>query len=117
MAACAPRVGRVQRQIRRLLVIRGQMNAVELAGSIYARPTKSWHRWNVKRAAVKFCVRIRGHHHPVLWKLNDCPKSKQFTDSSICSWEIAESFQWGNLQLHGEIRRFAKLKEIWRPDD
>jgi hypothetical protein len=45
------------------------MTTVELAGSIYARPTKSWHRWNVRRAAAKFCVRVRGYRHPVLWRL------------------------------------------------
>jgi hypothetical protein len=39
------------------------------------------------------------------------------TDSSICSWEIAESFQWAFLQLNGEMQRFSKLKEIWRLDD
>jgi hypothetical protein len=70
IAARAPRVGRVQRQIRRLLIVRGQMTTVALAGSIYARPTKSWHRWNMRRAAPKVAVRVRGHDHPVLWRLN-----------------------------------------------
>jgi hypothetical protein len=46
------------------------MTTVALAGSIYARPTKSWHRWNMRRAAPKVAVRVRGHDHPVLWRLN-----------------------------------------------
>jgi hypothetical protein len=63
------RIGRVQRQIRRLLIIRGQMNTVELAGSIYGRPTKSWHRWNVRRAAPKVAVHVRRVRGGWLWKL------------------------------------------------
>jgi hypothetical protein len=69
IAARAPRVGRVQRQIRRLLIIRGQMTTVELAGSIYARPTKSWHRWNVRRAALKVAVHVQRGRGGWLWRL------------------------------------------------
>jgi hypothetical protein len=45
---------------------------VELACSIYARPTKSWHRWNVRRAAPRVAERVRQVRSaglPVLWKL------------------------------------------------
>jgi len=52
-----------------LAVLRGQMTTVELAGSIYARPTKSWHRWNVRRAALKVAVHVQRGRGGWLWRL------------------------------------------------
>jgi len=57
--AALPRLGRVQRQIRRLLLIHGAMATPTLADRIYAHPTKKWHRYNVRRSAIKFAVEER----------------------------------------------------------
>jgi hypothetical protein len=67
-----PRVGRIQRQIRRLLIVRGDMTTGELARSIYSRPTQHWQRRQVREAARKFCVehaRRRSAGVPIIWRL------------------------------------------------
>ena len=60
--AALPRLGHLQRQIRRLLyLIHGPITTPELAGHVYARPTKNWHRYNVRRSATKFAERVGDH--------------------------------------------------------
>jgi hypothetical protein len=71
----AKRVGRVQRQIRRLLIVAGKpLTTTELARSIYPRPTKPWHCYSVRRTAPKFAVeygRRRSAGAPIVWKLKN----------------------------------------------
>jgi hypothetical protein len=67
--AAFPRLGHLQRQIRRLLLTHGPMTTPELAGHIYARPTKNWHRYNVRRSATKFAERVGKRQRSVLWAL------------------------------------------------
>jgi hypothetical protein len=40
----------------------------------------------------------------------NCAESTYSTNSSICSWPIVESFQWGNLQPFSEFQRIAKMR-------
>jgi hypothetical protein len=40
----------------------------------------------------------------------NCADSTYSTNSSICSWPIVESFQWGNLQPFSEFQRIAKMR-------
>jgi hypothetical protein len=70
----AKRVGWVQRQIRRLLIVHGQLTTVELARSIHARPTKPRHCYSVRRTAPKFAVEVsrrRAAGAPIVWKLRE----------------------------------------------
>jgi hypothetical protein len=79
---CA-RVGRIQRQIRRLLIIQGDMTTGELARSIYSRPTLHWQRRQVREAARKFAVeshRRRSAGLPIVWQL----KTSQTRTPVVC---------------------------------
>ena len=67
--AAFPRLGHLQRQICRLLLTHGPMTTPELAGHIYARPTKTWHRYNMRRSATKFAERVGDRQRPMLWAL------------------------------------------------
>jgi hypothetical protein len=72
IAARAPRVGRVERLVRRQLIISGALTTAQLAKRIYGSPTKHWHYFNVRRAAPKFAVEIsrrRPIGTPIVWKL------------------------------------------------
>ena len=66
------RIGRIQRQIRRLLIIHGPMTSGELARRLYPRPNKDWHWRQVRDSASRFAERIgnvRSPGRPVLWRL------------------------------------------------
>jgi hypothetical protein len=66
------RVGHIQRQIRRLLIVHGAMTTTELARSIYPRPNQEWQHRQVRRSAAKFAVeadRVRSPGAPIVWKL------------------------------------------------
>jgi hypothetical protein len=65
-----PRAGRVERAIRRHLILSKQLTTPELAQRIYSA-TKYWQVGNIRRAA-KFaveCGRQRSPGCPVLWRL------------------------------------------------
>jgi hypothetical protein len=68
-----PRVGRVQRQVRRLLVIHGPLPTGELARRINSCPTaEDWQLTQVRASARKFaveCGRRRSPGAPILWRL------------------------------------------------
>jgi hypothetical protein len=56
IAANSPRVRRIERQVRRLLIVRGQMSTTQLMKAIYGSPTQHWHYERVRRAARKFAA-------------------------------------------------------------
>jgi hypothetical protein len=72
IAARRPRVGRIERLVRRSLVAAGKpLTTIELARRIYrTTQLKHWHSYNVRRAAPKFAVRVgvrRSRGVPILW--------------------------------------------------
>jgi hypothetical protein len=72
LAANSPRVGRIERQVRRLLIVRGRMTTTQLMKAIYGSPTQHWHYERVRRAASKFAVefgRKRSPGVPIIWRL------------------------------------------------
>jgi hypothetical protein len=72
IAANSPRVGKIERQVRRLLIVRGRMTTTQLMEAIYPRPTQHWHYERVRRAASKFaieCGRRRSPGVPIIWRL------------------------------------------------
>jgi hypothetical protein len=73
IAANSPRIGKVERAIRRQLILSKQLTTTELARRIYSA-TKYWQVGNVRRAAPKFaveCGRRRSAGAPIVWKLRD----------------------------------------------
>ena len=71
IAARAPRVGKIERAIRRQLILRDKLTTPPLSQAIY-RSTKHWQLYNVRRAAVKFCRplhRKRAPGLPIVWSL------------------------------------------------
>jgi hypothetical protein len=71
IAANSPRVGKVERAIRRHLILRKQLTTPELARRIFSA-TKYWQVGNIRRAAPKFAVQcgvVRSPGCPVLWRL------------------------------------------------
>jgi hypothetical protein len=71
-AARRPRIGRLARQIRRLLIVAGKpLTTPQIARGVY-RTTQPWQVGNVYRAAPKVAERVRklrSTGSPVLWKL------------------------------------------------
>jgi hypothetical protein len=70
------RIGRIQRRVRRLLIVHGEMTTPQLRQAIYGSPTKHWHYRPVGDAARKFAVEVgrRSRHgmrgRPgILWRL------------------------------------------------
>jgi hypothetical protein len=71
IAANSPRVGRLERAIRRHLILSERLTTTQLAQRIY-RTTKPWQLGNVRRAAPKFAVEVgrrRSRGVPILWRL------------------------------------------------
>jgi len=72
MAANRPRIGYVERQVRRELIAAGHaLTTRQLAERIYrTTPLENWHLGNVRRSAPKFAVRVRRIRRrglPILW--------------------------------------------------
>ncbi len=74
IAARTPRIGRVQRQIRRAFIAHHYrpLTTIELMRWCYPKVTKfkRWHSYGVRRAAPKFAVAIgrrRCTGYPVIW--------------------------------------------------
>jgi hypothetical protein len=62
----------VQRRVRRLLIVHGEMTTPQLCQAIYGRLTQHWQYERVRLAARKFaveCGRQRSPGCPVLWRL------------------------------------------------
>ncbi len=78
LAARRPRIGKIELRIRRAFIANlGQpLTTPELARRCYhVTKLKRWHRYNVRRAASKFAIRVgygRGPGPPVMW----APKPK-----------------------------------------
>jgi hypothetical protein len=73
-AANLPRIGRIARRVRRLLIAHGRMTTPELMRQVYGSPTKHWHYERVREAARKFAEPVRRVARPgcpVLWRLKD----------------------------------------------
>jgi hypothetical protein len=71
IAANSPRAGRIERAIRRHLILSKQLTTSELAECI-SSATKYWQIGNIRRAAPKFAVQcgvVRSPGCPVLWRL------------------------------------------------
>ena len=71
IAANSPRVGWVERAIRRQLILSKQLTTTELTRRIY-RTALPWQVGNVRRAAPKFaveCGRGRSAGAPIVWRL------------------------------------------------
>ena len=71
IAARAPRIGKIERAVRRQLIIRKKLTTPQLAECVYGS-AKHWQLYNVRRAAVKFCrplYRKRVPGLPIVWQL------------------------------------------------
>jgi hypothetical protein len=60
------RIGRVQRQVLRLLTYHGALPGRELGRLIYGCALRPWHYWNIARAARRFADKRDG-----LWVLRE----------------------------------------------
>jgi hypothetical protein len=66
------RIGRIERRVRRALIIRGPMSTTELRLAVYGQPFRDWQRKQIRRAAAKFAVeadRMRSPGAPIVWRL------------------------------------------------
>jgi hypothetical protein len=62
----------IQRRVRRLLIVHGEMTTPQLRQAIYGSPTKHWQYRPVGDAARKFaieCGRRRSAGAPIVWRL------------------------------------------------
>ena len=71
IAARAPRIGKIERAVRRQLIIREKLTTPQLAECVYGS-AKHWQLYNVRRAAAKFCrplYRKLSPGLPIVWRL------------------------------------------------
>jgi hypothetical protein len=66
------RIGRIERRVRRALIIHGPMSTTELRLAVYGEPFRDWQRKQIRRAAAKFAVEVgrgRSGGMPTFWRL------------------------------------------------
>jgi hypothetical protein len=66
------RVGRIERRVRRALIIHGPMSTTELRLAVYGQPFRDWHRKQIRKSATKFAVEVgrgRSGGMPIVWRL------------------------------------------------